>query len=222
MKTILQLLGIKTLPIRKGSTSQKFISLTFDDGPDPFFTPSIIDILKKTEVNATFFLVGKKAKQHPEIVKRIIAEGHGIGNHTYNHLHPYRISSFRAMEDIRNGKNIIESITDIPVIFFRPPHGAIRPCVLKEAHRLNQKIILWSISGHDWGKKTNFKTIYNRIINNLHNGGIILFHDALSKMNRPMETLQALPSIIHHIQQKEYEIVSLRKSIDMMSEAFEK
>jgi peptidoglycan/xylan/chitin deacetylase (PgdA/CDA1 family) len=214
MKNLLQLFRIKILPVRKGGASNKFISLTFDDGPDPFFTPSIIDILKKTEVNATFFLVGKKAEQHPEIVKMIIEEGHEIGNHTYSHLHPYQISSFRAIEDIRNGKNIIESITNVPVIFFRPPHGAIRPSVLKEAHRLNQKTILWSISGHDWGKKANFKTIYNRIINNLHNGGIILFHDAPSKINRPMETLQALPSIIRHIQQNGYEIVSLRKSID--------
>lgn len=220
MKTIFQFLGIKTLPVRKGITSQKFVSLTFDDGPDPFFTPSIVDVLKKTEVNATFFLVGEKVKQHPEIVKRIIAEGHEIGNHTYSHLHPYRISSFRAMEDIRNGKNIIESITATPVIFFRPPHGAIRPCIFKEANQLNQKIILWSISGHDWGKKTNSKTISNRIINNLHNGGIILLHDAPSKRNRPMETLEALPSIIHNIKQRGYEIVSLCKSINIMSESF--
>jgi peptidoglycan/xylan/chitin deacetylase (PgdA/CDA1 family) len=212
MKSILQLFGIKTLPVRKGYTSQKSVSLTFDDGPDPIFTNSILDILKKTEVSATFFLVGKKAAQHPEIVTRILADGHVIGNHTYSHLHPYQISSFRAIDDIRDGKNIIEAIAGAPIIFFRPPHGAIRPCILKEAHRLNQKTILWSISGRDWGrKKNNPRTIYSRIVNNLHNGSIILLHDAPSKINRPMETLQALPAIIDSIQQSGYKIVSLPK-----------
>jgi peptidoglycan/xylan/chitin deacetylase (PgdA/CDA1 family) len=211
MKNLLQLLGIKTLPVRKGRASHKYVSLTFDDGPDPFFTPSILDILKETGVKATFFLVGQKASQHPEIARRIVAEGHGIGNHTYSHLHPYRISSFRATEDMRAGKNIIESITGIPVRFFRPPHGAIRPCILKASHQLNQQIILWSISGHDWGRKSTCKTIDHRIMNRLHKGGIILLHDAPSEMNRPAETSQALPSMIHHIQEKGYDIVDLCK-----------
>lgn len=214
MKNLLRLAGIKALPVRRGDTSRKAVSLTFDDGPDPFFTPYILDILKKTGVNATFFLVGEKARQHPEIAKRTVADSHEIGNHTYSHYHPYRISSSKARDEIRKGKDVIESIIHNAIRFFRPPHGAIRLCALKEAYWLNQDTVLWSITGYDWGRRrANFNAIEKQIVNRLHSGGIILLHDAISKVNRPDETLKALPAIIQNIQYKGYEIVSLSELI---------
>lgn len=210
MKNLLRLIGIKSLPIRRGNTSMKAVSLTFDDGPDPIFTPYILDVLKKTGVTATFFLVGQKARQHPEIVKRTVADNHEIGNHTYSHCHPYLISSSKVRDEVRRGKDVIESIIHGNIRFFRPPHGAIRLCALKEACWLNQDTVLWSIKGHDWGdRRANFNAIEKQIVNRLHSGGIILLHDAVSKINRPDETLKALPSIIQNIQHKGYEIVSL-------------
>jgi peptidoglycan-N-acetylglucosamine deacetylase len=125
------------------------IALTFDDGPNPTWTPKLLDILATRDVRATFFLLGIQAKAEPELVRRIAA-GHLIGNHTWSHPNLARSSSEVIREQLKRTQEMLQQITGAAVKFFRPPYGARRPAVFQIAREIGLEPVLWNAMVPDW------------------------------------------------------------------------
>jgi peptidoglycan/xylan/chitin deacetylase (PgdA/CDA1 family) len=126
------------------------LALTFDDGPNPAWTPRLLEILAGHDVRATFFLVGKSAQAEPGLVRRIVAAGHLIGNHSWSHPNLALASPRRVQEELSRTKESLEEIAGAPVRFFRPPFGARRPVVFRVARSLGMVPVLWNAMTSDW------------------------------------------------------------------------
>jgi peptidoglycan-N-acetylglucosamine deacetylase len=198
---------------RTGSTDEKKIVLSFDDGPDPDFTPRILDILKREKIAATFFALGRKVKENPEIVRRIYNEGHEIGNHTFSHPHLDQITSFRANIELDYTRRAIENVTGHSTILFRAPYsynnepdslGELMPFLLAREHQYLS--VGESIDPRDWLKGTTTDSIIARLERQPMWGNIILLHDAGGDRTN---TIDALPKIIEYYRAKGYEFVTV-------------
>lgn len=126
------------------------LALTFDDGPNPAFTPQLLDILARHNVHATFFMVGRYAEAQPALVRQMVAAGHHIGNHSWSHLNLAFASASRISDELSRTSETLEQITGAPVRYFRPPFGARRPEVLRAARRLGLVPVLWDAMTSDW------------------------------------------------------------------------
>ena len=109
------------------------VYLTFDDGPDPRWTPQILDLLAQASMHATFFAIGECAQREPALLRSIAAAGHAVGNHTYSHRHPWLMRSRAARAQVREGANALSSVLGREPFLYRPPHGRTRPCMTDEA-----------------------------------------------------------------------------------------
>jgi peptidoglycan/xylan/chitin deacetylase (PgdA/CDA1 family) len=132
-------------PMRPGE-----LALTFDDGPNPAWTPRLLDILAKNNVHATFFMVGSRAQAEPALVRSVLAAGHLIGNHSWSHLNLALTRASRIEDELSRGKQTLEQITGAPIRYFRPPFGARRPAVLRTARHLEMIPVLWNAMTSDW------------------------------------------------------------------------
>lgn len=188
------------------------IAITFDDGPHPVHTEKILDVLNKYNVKATFFIVGSNAELYPSIVKRTFQEGHELGNHTYSHVYINRISDQNLIEEIDKTNGVIEKITGFRPIIFRPPGGAYNDGKIEVISSRGQKCVLWSWwqDTRDWSCPPVDKVV-STVMDNLHHGDIILFHDFNSK-NTP--TIEALDIIIPQLIEKGYQFVSVSELIE--------
>ena len=203
-----------TFPVlyHQGWNGEHEVALTFDDGPDPKWTPMILDILKRYGIKATFFLVGSQAEQYPDIVKRIVNEGHLVGNHTYNHANLAVISSRQIQLELNATQRLIESITGRSTTLFRPPYNAdSHPTQLdelvplKQVDELGYTIVMEDVDPEDWARP-GADVIVDRIKELRHDGSLILLHDAGG--NR-QQTVDALPKIIDWLQTRGDKIVPL-------------
>lgn len=202
----------------QGGADPKMVSLTFDDGPDPRWTPQILDILKARGLKATFFLVGSQAEKCPSLVRRILAEGHNLGNHTYTHANLGVISEAQIRLELNASQRLIESITGYSTTLFRPPYNAdSQPSSTAEliplsiAEDLNYLIVLENIDPEDWAKP-GIEEIVDRVRQNRHLGNIVLLHDAGGDRS---QTVAALPQIIDYLQQRGDKIVPLETLLSM-------
>jgi len=143
-----------TAPRRPGE-----IALTFDDGPNPEWTPRLLDMLAKHDVKATFFMLGKFASVQPELVRRVAAEGHVIGDHSWSHPKLSYCRAHRIEDELKQTKDALEQIVGSPVRFFRPPHGARRPAVFRIARDLRLETVLWNAMTNDWVEPSTDKIV---------------------------------------------------------------
>lgn len=171
------------------------VYLTFDDGPDPRWTPRILDLLAQENVQATFFVVGRRALAQAALVRRIAAAGHALGNHTFSHRHPWMLAAASARREVRDGAAAIADLTGVAPKFFRPPHGRLHRCMLKEAERGGQKLMLWNRSAVDWGPLGQARGIARRLAAT-RPGEIVLMHDGGWGINRPGALVEALPGFL--------------------------
>jgi peptidoglycan/xylan/chitin deacetylase (PgdA/CDA1 family) len=128
------------------------LALTFDDGPNPIWTPRLLDILAGQNVRATFFMLGSHAHAEPGLVRRAAAAGHLIGSHSWSHPNLARSSCKRIREELTAGRDTLEQITGAPVQYFRPPFGARRPAVFRIARSLGLTVVLWNAMTSDWSE----------------------------------------------------------------------
>jgi peptidoglycan/xylan/chitin deacetylase (PgdA/CDA1 family) len=193
--------------INKGKS--KSIALTFDDGPDPVNTPKILDTLQQYNIKATFFVIGKKAEQFPELLKRIDEEGHTIGNHSYGHSYLIGFYTSKALyQDIERCNDVIMQIIGKKPQYFRPPFGVTNPNYADAMKGLNLQSIGWSLRSMDTRAKNKYQVI-EKVISRVQKKDIVLFHDRLAC------TAEALPDIIEHFQNKKLTIEPLSSCIKL-------
>jgi len=198
---------ISRAPIIRGYEDEA-VHFTFDDGPDPEWTVRVLDVLAAAQAHATFFVVGRAARAAPELVRRIAAEGHGVGNHSYSHRHPWMIRETEARDEVRDGAASIADALGCAPRWFRPPHGRMRRCMLDEAERSGQRTVLWSLSAIDWGPLGHAAGIAARV-RGVGTGDIVLMHDARNRRNRPDELLQVLPRLLSDLNERRLSTTAL-------------
>ena len=186
------------------------IALTFDDGPHPQYTPLILDILREYNVHATFFLIGENAERNPELVRRVVREGHELGNHTYLHKNLKEHTSGGIYEEIAMAEEAILRIADQRTKLLRPPGGLYDKQVCETAHRLDYDIILWTVDTFDWKHPTP-EDIIQTVESNVQCGDIILCHDFIG--GAPSPTPDAIRKIIPDLLKRGYEFVSVAELI---------
>ncbi len=206
--------------IRRGSIPN-VVALTFDDGPNPKYTPKILDILREKKVKATFFVVGKHVEKYPEIARRIVEEGHELGNHTYSHRDLVPSVRRVLLREIGKTEKALIEICGQGSNIFRPPRGVYSNAVRKFLLERGYKIILWSLSTQDWRGITPQK-ILGRVKRYVKGGSIVLFHDS-GALLRPEgglreSTVKALPLVIDYLIEKGYRIVTVGEMLSMMDE----
>lgn len=211
----------KIVPFRHGSRDSLKVALSFDDGPHPIYTPKILDILKKYDVKATFFVVSENVQKYPQIAKRIVEEGHDIGNHSFNHANFLLYKKRTLKKNIMKANVIISEITGIIPQLFRPPRGIYNKAVLDLCEGLGIKVVLWSLSSLDW-RGTSVAKMKKRILDKVKGGDIILFHDGgnifyKKKVNHE-NTIKALPLIIEKLFKKGFEIIPCSELLEVESE----
>jgi len=201
-----------TLFIAGDSKKDKKISLTFDDGPSPTYTPVVLDILDKYNVSATFFLPGTQVERYPEIVKEIKNRGHLIANHSYSHQDFRKLTWQEVKKEIEKTNKLIKEYSDQESILIRPPYGAILDEQLKLLAEKQYKIINWSLDLKDWNQEFHSKEIIRERINNyLHNCGILLLHDGGGDRSF---TVDILPDIIEFALGEGYKFITVEKMIN--------
>lgn len=161
----------------KGDTGKKQIAITFDDGPMKDFTPKVLDILKTEKVPAAFFLIGRNIQGNEELVKRMIAEGHVIGNHSFEHGFWFSLQSKSKMiSDAEKCDTAIKEVTGLQPKLFRPPYGVTNPMVAQLIKQRNYHSIGWSVRTYDTNAKSA-EGLLQKTLKNLCAGDVILFHD---------------------------------------------
>lgn len=192
------------------TNSSKQVALTFDDGPDNNYTLQILDILKKYKIKATFFLIGARAKAHPDVVKKIINEGHVIGNHTWNHPDLLRLSKNDVLTEVSMADEELFKIAGYHSTLFRPPYGNTNSHLNKILISKGYNIILWSVDTRDWAG-TSVYGIMKDVRNEIRPGGIILQHCNGNLSN----TVKALPQIITYLKDKGYSFVTIPELLNI-------
>jgi len=186
------------------------VSLTFDDGPNPDATPRVLDALAKHDVKATFFILGTHAERWPELVHRVVEEGHQVANHGNFHKKLHFKSPGYVKRDITLGKRAIERAGAPAPKFFRAPHGFRSPWVTSIARSLGERTIGWSLGVWD-SDRPGVKAIVDRTLEGTRPGSIVLLHDGdgYNANGDRLQTAAALPGIINGLRERGFEFVTL-------------
>jgi len=161
------------------------IFLTFDDGPIPIVTPFVLNILKQYHARATFFCIGDNVNKHPDIYKTLLADGHRIGNHTYNHLKGWKT------DDETYTANFLKCDELLHTNLFRPPYGRIKKSQIKKLQQINPnlEIMMWDVLSGDFDQHLSPEGCLKNVMKHAENGSVVVFHDSLKAFERLEYTL---------------------------------
>jgi peptidoglycan/xylan/chitin deacetylase (PgdA/CDA1 family) len=166
------------LGIEDRTASGHGYALTFDDGPHPQGTPAVLEILARTSVPATFFLVGEQVQREPALAREIVAVGHGVGLHCHRHRNLLRLTPRQVREDIARAQASIEDATGRSPRLYRPPYGLLNASALRTARTRGWRTLLWSQWGRDWRERATPESIAARLTDGAGEGSVLLLHDA--------------------------------------------
>lgn len=178
-------------------------ALTFDDGPDSRYTPLLLDGLKERNVRVSFFLLGEKVEQYPELVERMQKEGHLVGNHTYHHVQLNKLNETKAREEILKTNNLIYETTGVYPLYLRPPFGAWKKNLELCVEMLP---VFWTIDTLDW-KVQNTEKIVRTVQEQIEDGAIILMHDEYDT------SVEAALQVVDELKNQGYELVTVDQLI---------
>lgn len=198
----------RKLPIYCVKTDKPQVALSFDAAWGNEDTQKILDVLKKYNINVTFFMTGGWVEKYPEDVKAIKNAGHDLGNHSENHKHMPQLSSENICNELNKVTDKVQKLTDVKMMLFRPPYGDYNNALIEQAKNCGYYTIQWDVDSLDW-KNYGVESIVNTILNHksLKNGSIILMH------NGAKYTATALPKVIDGLKEKGFEIVPISKLI---------
>ncbi|MBO7747990.1 polysaccharide deacetylase family protein [Paenibacillus sp. MWE-103] len=192
---------------------RKELALTFDDGPEPRTTNQILDLLKQYHAKATFFVIGYRVEKYPDIVKREIAEGHEVANHTFNHVFFTKgVASETIQREIARTDRSLKQLTGKKPFLFRPPGGYYNDKSIDIARKLGYTTVLWSWhqDTEDW-RSPGVRHIANKVLKNARNGDIVLLHDYVSGAS--IHTVKALQVILPELERRGFKLVTVSELI---------
>lgn len=182
-------------------TEEKVIYLTFDDGPIPEVTPWVLEQLAAYQAQATFFCVGDNIRKHPEVLEAVLADGHAVGNHTFNHLNGWLTENLPYFHNIRHCAQLTKSV------LFRPPYGKLRPRQVQFLQR-HYRIVMWDVLSGDFDPALSEEQCLHNVIHNSEPGSIVVLHDSL----KAEEKLRyVLPRVLEHFSQLGYRFEALNQ-----------
>ncbi|MBR3840642.1 MAG: polysaccharide deacetylase family protein [Erysipelotrichales bacterium] len=185
-------------------TTSKVIALTFDDGPNRRITPKILDLLDEYNIKATFFLIGKQIDENQEIVERMLASGHQIGNHTFTHHNILKLSDDEILAELRKTDEALSKLNYTPTIF-RPPYGSYtKECVSD----ISKTVITWDLDSRDW-ELLDANKVYKKVMSEVKNNDIILMHDMYES------TYEAVKRLIPDLLEAGYEFVTVEELLEI-------
>lgn len=196
------------MPLRNLRASGDALYLTFDDGPDPHWTPRVSDLLARHDARVTFFVIGQLATRFGALLRDVRAAGHAVASHGWSHRHPWTLNTARARHEVRHGADAIEQVLGERVRWYRPPHGRVTVPLALAASEQEQRIALWSLSAIDWGPFGQPDRIALRLDRAVP-GDIVLLHDGPCLQNRPAATLTALPALLERAQHARWALLPL-------------
>ncbi|MFW6238671.1 MAG: polysaccharide deacetylase family protein, partial [Halanaerobiales bacterium] len=199
---------------RQGGTGDYKIALTFDDGPDREYTPRVLDVLREYEVPATFFLLGKRVEENPELVTRIKDEGHIVANHTWSHVNLDRVSGESYYNQINKTEKAIERETGLNTSLMRTPEGIISENVLEKARDMGYRVIYWSVDSRDWLTQDVDKILINTLPA-VKKDSIILLHSAGGVGHDLSSSVEVLPELIETLRMRGYTFVNLDELLNV-------
>jgi Predicted xylanase/chitin deacetylase len=200
--------GSTTPPVRviaQGRTDLPMVALTFDDGPNPMYTPQILGILAQYNVHATFFEVGQQVQQYPALSSQVVQAGNVVGDHTWDHPSLTNIPPAQQTSEIERASAAIKAASGTTPTLLRPPYGNTNLQVETVTAEQHMTTVLWSVDTVDWSRP-GVQSIVNTALNNAHDGSIILLHDGGGDRS---ETVAALPSIIKGLQARHYQLATV-------------
>jgi peptidoglycan/xylan/chitin deacetylase (PgdA/CDA1 family) len=195
--------GAKAISYSQVRTSLPYIAMTFDDGPHPRNTPRLLDMLRERNIKATFYVIGRNVNQYPHIVRRIVAEGHEIGSHSWSHANFAKLSDAAIRQELNKTRDAIIAASGVKPRTLRPPYGSLRSSqrlwIYKE---YGYPTILWDVDPMDW-RKPGPSVVTSRILSHTHNGSIVLAHD-LHK-----STVDAMPATLDGLLRRGFKFVTV-------------
>ena len=186
---------------------RKIAYITFDDGPIPEVTPRVLDVLKQYGVKATFFMVGENIDKHPDLYRRVIAEGHAVGNHTYHHVKGMKMSTKKYLAEVIAWEKAAKRHDDTSTCLFRPPYGRTWWWQRKSIAQRGYQIYLWDVLTHDYSANQTPERMMKTICRYTRNGSIINFHDSIKSNERMLATL---PKAIEYLLSQGYTLLPLQ------------
>jgi peptidoglycan/xylan/chitin deacetylase (PgdA/CDA1 family) len=193
--------------VREGP-SLKRIALTFDDGPDTVYTPQILAILARKHVHATFFVLGQQVQRYPSVTKRILREGHALGNHSFDHADLSRVSPARLDWEVISTDRLLRRYTGSHTAWFRPPYGSVNPFLLRRMQRMGYRVVNWSVDSNDW-RSLSANRVEANVLSAVRPGSIILQHCNGNPKEILAGSVAALPAIIETLRAQGYTFVTV-------------
>lgn len=200
--------------VLNGSPQKRAVALSFDDAPDADFTPKVLDALKEANVKATFFVVGNRIETHPEVMKRIVREGHAIGNHSYNHANLPKLSDADFREQVLRTDRIIARYTGYEPTMIRPPYGNISEDQIKWLASQKRKVVNWNVDSLDW-KGLSAKQVATNVLSNIKPGSIVLQHSGGGEGEDLTGTVEAIPEIVNKLRGDKVKLVTIPELLDL-------
>jgi peptidoglycan/xylan/chitin deacetylase (PgdA/CDA1 family) len=191
------------------------VALTFDDGPSPSTTGRVLEELRARGQRATFFVIGRKAEAHPELLRAMVEDGHSIGVHGYDHDRMFAFwEPARVASDIERCISVVERATGTRPVLFRPPIGQASPRTFAGAKKAGVEVVGWSLKGRDGLARTKETQVVERVKRGARSGAIVLLHDAAERENFEPASLPALPSILDELERKGLSSVTVEELLE--------
>ena len=195
------------LVLRRAATNQPEVALTFDDGPHPTLTPQLLDVLAAYDARATFYVIGRNAARYPDILRRMVSEGHEIGNHTWSHPSLYGVSDGGMLRELERTSEAIQAAVGFAPVSVRPPYGNMYPRQSQLVwDALQMTTVMWSLDTLDW-QRPGSSVVANRIVRQSHAGAVVLSHD----IHGP--TIRAMPAALEGLRSQGYSMVQVSEIV---------
>jgi peptidoglycan/xylan/chitin deacetylase (PgdA/CDA1 family) len=197
----------------RGPRTPRRLALTFDDGPDPEWTPRVLDALGTAGVRGTFFLVGERAERVPGLVRRIAAEGHEIGNHSWSHRSLWLCGPRATAREIGRAHDGLAALAGAPPRHFRPPWGMVNAAMFSALRRVGERCVFWSIQP-EGRRPVPAERQVARVLGRAHPGAIVDLHDAEGTPAAPARLLHVLPALLAGLRERGYVFATVAELID--------